>query len=81
VVGHKQTQVQLGALLSSSLINIVPLDRAHAEACGILCARTRTKDIIDASVVLVARQHNALVVTSDPDDLRALDMTIRLEIV
>jgi hypothetical protein len=29
----------------------------------------------------VAKQHNALVITSDPDDLRALDMTVRLEIV
>jgi PIN domain nuclease of toxin-antitoxin system len=81
VIRNKQTQVQLGALLSSSLVNVVPLDRALAEACGILCARTRTKDVIDAAVVLIARQHNATVVTSDPEDLRALDATVRLALI
>jgi PIN domain nuclease of toxin-antitoxin system len=81
VIRNRQTQVQLRAFLSSSLVHVVPLDRALAEACGMLCAQTNTRDVIDASVVLVAKQHDALVVTSDPMDLQRLDPTLRVAVV
>jgi hypothetical protein len=34
---------------------------------------TGTADVIDASVVLVAREHRDIIVTGDPSDLRRLD--------
>jgi hypothetical protein len=56
---------------------VVPaLDRLLAEAAGILCGRTRISDVVDASVVLVARRETAVVVTSDPNDLRRLDPSL-----
>jgi hypothetical protein len=44
-----------------------------------MCGRTGTHDVVDASVVLVARRELARVLTSDVADLRRLDSTIRLE--
>jgi hypothetical protein len=55
------------------------VDQVLAEAAGVLCGRTRTADVIDASVVLVARRERAVVVTSDADDLRRLDPGVPLE--
>ncbi len=40
---------------------------------GVLCGSAGTHDVVDASVVIAARRVNALVITSDPDDLRQLD--------
>jgi hypothetical protein len=71
-------QVPLRALLAGSTTEVPPLDRVLAEAAGILCGRTGTSDVVDASVVLTARRERAPVVTSDPDDLRRLDPTLVL---
>ena len=56
-----------------------PLTRALAEAAGALCGRAGTSDVIDASVVLVARRERAPVITSDVGDLRRLDPKLELE--
>ena len=72
-------QVALRALLASATSRVPPLDQPLAEAAGILCGRSRTKDIVDASVVLVARRERASVVTSDVEDLRRLDPTLQLD--
>lgn len=72
-------QVRLRALLDGATTEVVVLDRVLAEAAGRLCGRTRTADVIDASVVLVARRAHAAVVTSDVGDLRRLDPAVRLE--
>jgi len=45
---------------------------------GILCGRAGTSDVIDASVILIARRARASIVTSDTDDLRRLDPTATL---
>ena len=66
-------QVPLRALVSGSTTDVPPLDRILAEAAGVLCGRAGTSDVIDASVVLTARRIDAVVVTSDEDDLRRLD--------
>jgi PIN domain nuclease of toxin-antitoxin system len=79
VFRNRARQVPLGALLSSSITRVVPLDLTLAEAVGILCGRTRTSDIVDASVVLIAHRERAPVVTSDVGDLVRLDSTLRLE--
>jgi hypothetical protein len=52
-----------------------------ASGVGRLLAASGSSDIADAHVVLCARKFNTSVVTSDPDDLRALDPTLALSIV
>ncbi len=68
-------QVALGALLHGPMTVVPSLDQPLAEAAGILCGRADTSDVIDASVVLIARRERASIVTSDTDDLRRLDPT------
>jgi len=72
-------QAVLSALMSADTTRVPPLDRVLAQASGVLCARAGTSDVVDASVVLVARRERAVVITSDVDDLRALDPTLPLE--
>jgi hypothetical protein len=74
-------QVPLRALLRGPHTKVVPLDLLTAEAAGTLCGRARTSDVVDASVVLAARQHRALVVSSDAGDLLHLDPTLEIEAV
>lgn len=78
VVRHRARQVSLYSLLNSDISVVQPLDRTLAEACGELCARARTTDVVDASVVLVARREQAKVLTSDVGDLRKLDPSVHL---
>ena len=68
-----RVQVTLGRFLRSEEVEIVPLDEQLARACGELCGATNTSDIIDASVVILARERRDHLVTSDPDDLRRMD--------
>ena len=68
-----RVQVALGRFLRSEEVEIVPLDDQLARSCGELCAATNSLDVIDASVVIVARERRAPIVTSDPNDLRRLD--------
>jgi predicted nucleic acid-binding protein len=70
---NARVQVKLARFLKSAEVEIVPLDEQLARACGELCGATNTSDIIDASVVLLARERGGPVVTSDPIDLRRLD--------
>lgn len=71
-------QVAIRAVLDEPTTAVIALDRAMAEAAGMLCGRTRTADVVDASVVLAARRARAPVVTSDADDLRRLDPELEL---
>lgn len=68
-----RVQVTLARFLRSDEVEIVPLDGHLARSCGELCAATDSADVIDASVVIVARERRDPVVTSDPKDLRRLD--------
>lgn len=74
-------QVPLRALLRGPHTKVVPLDLLTAEAAGTLCGRARTSDVVDASVVLAARQHRALVLSSDAGDLLHLDPTLDVEAI
>lgn len=71
-------QARLATLLRSRSVKVTPLDLGEARAAGVLCGRSGTADIVDASVVLLARRHRAPVVTSDPDDLARIDPTLTL---
>ena len=66
-------QVTLARFLRSDEVEIVPLDEHLARSCGELCAAANMPDVIDASVVILARERRDLIVASDADDLRRLD--------
>ena len=68
-----RVQATLARFLRSEEVEIVPLDEQLARSCGELCGAANTSDIIDASVVILARERRDTIVTSDPDDLRRLD--------
>ncbi len=68
-------QVQLRRLLKGC--NIVALAPADAHAVGALLAKSSTADIVDAHLVLTAARTSAVVITSDPHDLRTLAAHVR----
>ncbi len=74
-------QARLAALVGADVTQVEVLDEPAAKAAGVLCGRSHTADVIDASVVLAARAYQAPVVTTDPDDLRRLDPGIELQIL
>jgi hypothetical protein len=65
-------------LLRAGAIRVDPLSEDVAYSLGLLLARSGTSDVVDAHVALLARRLQAIVLTSDPDDLRALDGTLTL---
>jgi len=70
---NARVPVTLARFLRSEEVEIVPLDEQLARSCGELCGAASASDVIDASVVIVARERQDLIVTSDPGDLRRLD--------
>ncbi|HEY1088864.1 MAG TPA: PIN domain-containing protein [Archangium sp.] len=71
-------QARLAMLLNSPLVEVVPLTDTRARAAGQLCGARRTRDVVDASVVLLAREHGVPAITSDMDDLTRLDPSVTL---
>lgn len=71
-------QARLARLLGSNIVNVRPLDCTEAQAVGVICGQIRHDDVVDSSVLLLARHLGARIVTSDPDDMRRLDPTIEL---
>ena len=71
-------QVHLARLLGASRVQVEALDDGRARAAGQLCGTTKTRDIVDASVVLCARNRAHTVVTSDAADIRRLDAQLLL---
>lgn len=66
-------QVRLSRLLATGEVTVHELDLETAKAAGHLCGATGTADVIDASVVLVARGRGGVVVTSDAGAIRRID--------
>jgi len=73
-----RVQVTLARFLRSTEVEIISLDEQLARACGELFGAAKTSDIIDASVVILARARQDPIVTSDPHDLRRLDPAARI---
>jgi predicted nucleic acid-binding protein len=71
-------QARLSRLIRQPTTAIVALDGPDATQVGVLLAASQTTDIADAHVVICARRHAEPIVTSDPDDLRRLDPSVRL---
>ena len=68
-----RVQATLSRFLRSDEVEIIPLDEQLARSCGELCGAANSPDVIDASVVILARERRDPIITSDPTDLRRLD--------
>jgi hypothetical protein len=70
-------QVPIAFLLRRT--TVIDLTHAVARMIGRLLGRTGRSDAIDGHVVFLAREREWPVLTSDPDDLLAIDPTLRVE--
>ena len=68
-------------LVRAQTVRVEPLTEEVAVQLGLLLAKSGGADVVDAHVALLARLLRATVVTSDPDDLAALDPSIDLVVV
>jgi hypothetical protein len=73
-----QRQVRVTRLLNASEVSVEDLTDTGARAAGTLCGHSGTSDVIDASVVITARRHQAPVISSDRDDLSRLDPAVSI---
>ncbi len=80
-IRRPERQVRLSRLIRQPTTEVVALDRVDAVSVGRLLASSGSSDVIDAHVVICARRNGEAVVTSDPDDLKRLDPTIKLIII
>ncbi|MBO0807092.1 MAG: PIN domain-containing protein [Actinobacteria bacterium] len=71
-------QARIAAVLSDERTEVIALDDPTARAVGLLSGRSGHPDVVDVSVALCARERGLHVVTSDPDDLRAVDPALIL---
>jgi predicted nucleic acid-binding protein len=81
VMRDPMRQVGLSRLIKRPWVSVPPLDTRMALQVGKLLAASGTADVVDAHVVLCAREHDQSIVTSDPDDLARLDPGARLIVV
>jgi hypothetical protein len=75
--GGGREQVPIVFLVRRTVV--FDLTHAVARLLGRMLSATGTHDPIDAHVVFLARQRGWPVLTSDPDDLRAIDPSLRVE--
>jgi hypothetical protein len=54
------------------------MDALMALRVGARCAATRTADVVDVSVTICASDRGHPVITSDPDDIAAIDPALML---
>ena len=71
-------QARTSKLVRQTNTRVPPLDRGAAIQVGRLLAASRTSDVVDAQVVLCAREAATMIVTTDPQDLTRLDPGARL---
>jgi predicted nucleic acid-binding protein len=62
-------QARLARFLSSDLLTEVPLDSVASRRIGALATVVGTKDVVDGHVALLALDRDAIVVTSDTQDI------------
>jgi len=75
---NPKRQARLSRLVRQPSTNVVALDRVDAVRVGRSLAVSGTSDVVDAHVVECARRFSSTIATSDQDDLRALDASVRL---
>jgi len=69
-VSRSPQQAQLRRFLTGCVV--VPLGESEAHEAGRLLGMTRTADVVDAVVVTIAVRQKAVILTSDPDDIKRL---------
>ena len=74
--GHRQAR--LATFLAAEGVRFPQMTFDRARAVGILCGRAGHHDVVDVYVALEASQAGHHVVTSDADDLRQIDPSLRL---
>ena len=74
-------QARISRLIRQPGTDLAALDGPAATATGLLLARSRTSDIVDAHVVICARKAQQIIVTSDAGDLRRIDPGLQFVIV
>jgi PIN domain len=77
--GGERAQVPVAFLLRRT--QVIDLTHKVARALGRILGATRRSDPIDAHVVWLARERGWPIVSSDPEDLRAIDPTLRIEAI
>jgi hypothetical protein len=63
---HPARQVRVVRVLAADPVHVHALDNEEAKAVGHLCGASGTSDLVDASVVVVARRVGGVTVSSDP---------------
>lgn len=71
-------QARLAAFVDQAEVTLGGLDPDIANAIGVLIGMTGHTDVVDVHVALHASLHGHTVVTSDPDDIRAVDPSLTL---
>lgn len=66
-------QHAIARLVRSGIVRVDPLTDGVAFQIGLLLAASGTSDVVDGHVALLARRIRGTVVTSDPEDIVALD--------
>lgn len=69
-VSRSAQQAQLRRFLAGC--RIVPLGEIEAHEAGRLLGKAKMSDVVDAVVVTVAMRHQAVILTSDLDDIQRL---------
>lgn len=69
-VSRSSKQAQLRRMLRGC--EVIAFDEAAAHAAGALLGKTRTKDVVDASVAELSIRKQADIVSDDADDIRRL---------
>jgi predicted nucleic acid-binding protein len=62
-------QARLTRFLGSDLVTEIPLDPEAARRIGVLAATVGSRDVVDGHVALIALDRDAVVLTSDPEDI------------
>jgi hypothetical protein len=75
--GGSRAQVPVAFLLRCT--KVVDLTYPVAKVLGLILRATKTKDPIDAHIVLLARERTWPVVTSDAEDLLRIDPTLTVQ--
>jgi predicted nucleic acid-binding protein len=71
-------QAQMRRLLRGC--EVVPFDETAAHAAGLLLEKTRTTDVVDASVAALSVARGADVLTDDVNDIRRLLSAVRSKV-
>lgn len=81
IIRNPSRQARVRRLIRQVSTDLMPLNATDATAVGLLLARSKTADIVDAHVVVCAERAGQAVVTSDPNNLAQLAPEIRLVVV